>query len=70
MRIFTLQGIAYVATANGWNLQGTVSLAGRCTSVIPGEPWWASIAKDDWPEGLGAAIHPLWDEVHGDRQTG
>lgn len=63
------QGIAYVATANGWDRQASVSVAGRCAHVKPGKPWWASIARDDLPESLEEAIGAVWDERHGDRQT-
>jgi hypothetical protein len=67
--IVRVKGIAYVATAGGWNMQATLSLAGSCTYVIPGSPWWAKLDRDEWPEGLSDAITPLWDETHGDRQT-
>lgn len=67
--IVRAKGIAYVATAGGWNMQATLSLAGSRTYVIPGSPWWANLDRDDWPESLSDAIMPLWDETHGDRQT-
>ena len=50
-------------------MQGTLSLAGRCTYLTPGSPWWANIEREDWPEGLAEAIAPLWNETSGDRQT-
>ena len=63
------KGVAYIATAGGWNMQATLSLAGSRTYVIPGSPWWANLDEEDWPEGLSDAIMPLWDETHGDRQS-
>ena len=67
--VLATQGITYVATANGWDRQASVSLAGRCAHVKPGKPWWASIAREDWPESLEESIDAVWDETHGDRQT-
>lgn len=64
-----MQGIAYIASAGGRTFQGTLSLAGRTASVLPGNPWWATVDTEDWPEGLEAAIAPLWDVRHGDRQS-
>ena len=37
--------------------------------LSPGPPWWASIPREEWPEGLEEAVAPLWCEDHGDRQS-
>jgi G3E family GTPase len=60
------KGIVWLASFNG--IQGEFSLAGNHFSLTPGNPWWAEIDKELWPEGLEEAIKPLWDENHGDRQ--
>ena len=60
------KGIVWLASFNG--IQGEFSLAGNHFSLTPGNPWWAEIDKEHWPEGLEEAIKPLWDENHGDRQ--
>lgn len=37
-------------------LQGDFSLAGNHFSLVPGNPWWAAIDKEHWPEGLFEAL--------------
>ena len=49
-------------------LQGDFSLTGRNYSLLPGNPWWAEIGKENWPENLERDIAPLWHEPYGDRQ--
>lgn len=44
-------------------LQGDFSLAGNHFSLVPGNPWWAAIDKEHWPEGLFEALH-LCGESH------
>lgn len=63
-----LRAKGFVWLANRPQFQGNFSLAGNHYSLLPGNPWWAEIAKESWPENLEAAIAPLWREPHGDRQ--
>ena len=32
-----------------------------------GQPWWAAVEKDLWPDGLWEDLEPLWTAPHGDR---
>jgi len=63
-----LRAKGFLWVVHSHELQGDFSLAGHQYSILPGNPWWAAIDKCDWPEGLEAAIAPLWREPHGDRQ--
>eukprot|EP00578_Thalassiosira_sp_NH16_P017239 CAMPEP_0181107682 /NCGR_PEP_ID=MMETSP1071-20121207/17216_1 /TAXON_ID=35127 /ORGANISM="Thalassiosira sp., Strain NH16" /LENGTH=1123 /DNA_ID=CAMNT_0023191213 /DNA_START=147 /DNA_END=3519 /DNA_ORIENTATION=- len=63
-----LRSKGFVWLANFPALQGDFSLAGNHFSLVPGNPWWAEIDRENWPEGLEAALAPLWVEPHGDRQ--
>jgi G3E family GTPase len=63
-----LRAKGFVWLANFPQLQGDFSLAGNHFSLLPGNPWWAEIEKEHWPENLETAIAPLWHEPFGDRQ--
>lgn len=63
-----LRAKGFIWLANFPQLQGDFSLAGNHFSLLPGNPWWAEIDKNDWPENLEHDIAPLWHEPHGDRQ--
>jgi G3E family GTPase len=65
--IVRAKGFGWLASQYG--RQAVVSFAGKRFDVSPGAPWWASISRDMWPEGLSDAIAPLWHEPHGDRQN-
>ena len=65
-RIVRAKGIAWLATRH--RQAGVVSFAGRQATLLPGPPWWESIPRADWPEGLEEELKPLWDAAHGDRQ--
>jgi len=69
LRVVRSKGIVWIACGFGQSQQGIASLAGRHFTVSPGPPWWASISKDQWPEGLEDKITPLWNEPWGDRQN-
>ena len=64
--VLRAKGFAWLA--NYTQLQGDFSLAGNHYTLVPGNPWWAEIAKEDWPENLEQNIKPLWREPYGDRQ--
>lgn len=69
LRVIRAKGVVWLAGEAGLAQQGVASLAGRIFTISPGPPWWASIGKTEWPEGLAAAIEPLWTEPWGDRQN-
>lgn len=60
------KGFVWLTTCQ--QLQGYFSLAGNQVSLLPGNPWWAEIDKEHWPENLEREIAPLWHEPYGDRQ--
>ena len=60
------KGFAWLATQ--YHIQAVFALAGQSCTLIPGPVWWATVPKEEWPEGLREAIAPLWHEPHGDRQ--
>lgn len=55
-----LRAKGFVWLANFPGLQGDFSLAGKSFSLVPGNPWWAEIQQEDWPDGLMEALGPLW----------
>ena len=65
-RIFRAKGFLWLASR--LELQGDFSFAGNHYNLNPGNPWWATIDRQDWPDGLAEAIVPLWHEPYGDRQ--
>ena len=52
LRVIRAKGVVWIAGADGLVQQGVASLAGRSFTISPGPPWWASIEKSEWPEGL------------------
>jgi G3E family GTPase len=65
--ILRMKGFSWCA--NHMEQQGVMAFAGRCFRISPGAPWWAMLAREDWPAGLSDAIAPLWHEPYGDRQN-
>jgi Cobalamin synthesis protein cobW C-terminal domain len=63
-----LRAKGFIWLANWPQFQGDFSLAGNHVDLLPGNPWWAEIDKEDWPDNLELAIEPLWHEPYGDRQ--
>ena len=63
-----VDGLAWLATQKGLQALVNTNDEGE-TFVNPGDPWWASVPKRKWPEGLEAEIAPMWHEPHGDRQV-
>ena len=50
--------------------QGIVALAGTQFTLVPGEPWLASIRREHWPKGVQNEVdRATWHEQHGDRAT-
>ena len=40
---------------------------GFLRNLRQGQPWWAAVEQDLWPEGLWEDLEPLWVAPHGDR---
>lgn len=59
----------YSWLANYPDNQGLLSYTkGHPCGLKLGSPWWSATDRATWPEGLAAAIQPLWREPYGDRQ--
>lgn len=65
--LLRLKGIAWFADNN--DSQMLPVFAGVHLELRPGQPWWATVSKSEWPEGLEEEIQPLWTEPYGDRQS-
>ena len=68
-RVIRAKGVVWVASKQNHDQQAVGSLAGQRFTLSPGPPWWSSIDKKEWPDGLAEAIAPLWHEPFGDRQN-
>ena len=65
--LLRLKGFAWLAT---WRTkQAHAALAGTQFTMAPGNPWWAAIPRQQWPDGLAEDIQDAWDVQHGDRRT-
>ena len=72
-----LEGIAWLASRNDEHATvlhpPSVQLGSISTSVsiMRGPPWWASLDRTKWPDGLEEDLvsSPLWCETYGDRQV-
>ena len=60
------KGFCWIATKH--DIQAVFALAGQRCTLVPGVAWWATVAENDWPDGLKDAIAPLWHDPYGDRQ--
>ncbi len=65
-KLLRAKGFVWLATHH--DAQGVFAHAGQSCTLVPGPLWWATVEKDQWPEGLEEAIKPLWHEPYGDRQ--
>ena len=63
------KGFVWFATRS--SIKAVFHKAGSVCSVEPGEEWWASLPRDQWPEDedMVGSIMSSWDPVHGDRAT-
>jgi len=69
MHVIRAKGIIWLASELGFKMQGIASYAGNCFNISPGNAWWITINKSEWPLNLDKAIEPLWKDVFGDRQN-
>lgn len=64
--LLRLKGFCWIAT---WgSRRGVAALAGTQFALSPGQPWWASVKREHWPEGLSDEIKKEWTK-YGDRRT-
>merc|ERR1712080_563044 len=61
------KGFCWIATRP--RFVAILSCVGHLRDVTQGQPWWAAVEKDLWPDGLAADLESskLWQEPHGDR---
>lgn len=57
----------YLWVASRPDFVAVLSLVGTQRDMTQGQPWWAAVDHDLWPEGLWEDIKPLWNEKSGDR---
>lgn len=65
--VVRMKGIFWLACVH--DMQVTGAFAGCKFTMNLGAPWWASIPRAEWPEGLEEDIKPLWNDRFGDRQS-
>jgi len=65
--VLRAKGFLWIATRPSF--VGIVSIVGKLRDLSGGQPWWAAMEEDLWPEGLAADLKAssLWQEPHGDR---
>jgi len=63
--VIRAKGFIWIASRP--NFAGVLSCVGHLRDLSQGQPWWAAMERDLWPEGLWADLEPLWLEPHGDR---
>ena len=63
-----LRSKGFVWLSNFPEVQGDFSLAGNHISLTPGNPWWAAVNKEEWPNDLEKNLASIWNDTHGDRR--
>jgi len=66
--VIRAKGHFWLATRPGWVAE--FSLAGALSSVEPIGTWWASVPRENWPQGAGVEEYLAnhWQEPFGDRR--
>jgi len=65
--VLRAKGYAWIASAFGKEFVAIFEAVGFLRNVRQGQPWWAAVERDLWPEGLWEDLQALWTEPHGDR---
>jgi G3E family GTPase len=65
--VLRAKGFCWIATRPGF--VAVLSFVGSLRDMSQGQPWWAAIEPDLWPEGLSEDLRfsGLWQEPFGDR---
>jgi G3E family GTPase len=70
------KGFAWLAVNGGYDEVALWSQAGRVWQFSQGRAWWATVEKDEWPQGLvqllgadGGLHASEWSVLHGDRRN-
>jgi len=63
--VLRAKGYCWVATRP--NFAGALSCVGHLRNLEVGQPWFAAMERDIWPEGIWEDLKQLWVEPHGDR---
>ncbi len=66
--VIRAKGHFWISTRPDWVAE--FSLAGALSSVKPMGTWWASVARENWPDhnGVEAYVQVYWQEPWGDRR--
>jgi G3E family GTPase len=66
--VIRAKGHFWISTRPDWVAE--FSLAGALSSVKPMGTWWASVARENWPDhnGVDAYVQAHWQEPWGDRR--
>ncbi len=66
--VIRAKGHLWISTRPDWVAE--FSLAGALSSVKPMGTWWASVARENWPDhnGVDAYVQAHWQEPWGDRR--
>ena len=66
--VIRAKGHFWISTRPDWVAE--FSLAGALSSVKPMGTWWASVARENWPDhnGIDAYVQAHWQEPWGDRR--
>ena len=66
--VISAKGHFWISTRPDWVAE--FSLAGALSSVKPMGTWWASVARENWPDhnGVDAYVQAHWQEPWGDRR--
>ncbi|CAJ1372791.1 unnamed protein product [Effrenium voratum] len=65
--VLRAKGYAWIASKGGYEFVSIFEAVGFLRNLRQGQPWWAALEKDLWPDGLWEDLKPLWTDPHGDR---
>lgn len=65
--VLRAKGYAWIASHEGYEFVAIFEAVGFLRNLRQGQPWWAAVEKDLWPDGLWEDLEPLWTAPHGDR---
>ena len=65
--VLRAKGYAWIASQEGYEFAAIFEAVGFLRYLRQGQPWWAAVERDLWPDGLWEDLEPLWVVPHGDR---
>lgn len=64
--VLRCKGYCWISTRP--DFVGILSIVGALWDLRQGQPWWAAMSRDLWPDNLWQELKSVWREPHGDRQ--